>query len=149
MAWGAIAGGKKSKLVFMKKGMRTSADFINQVYEPLLLDFYKSLDSLVLMEDGAPIHRAKIAAEWKEAKGLQKMPWSAQLPDLNPIENLWSMMKKRVNALCPHARNLQAMEVVLESVWSDFTPVAINKLIDPMPRRVKDVIKARGEPTKY
>ncbi|CEG70231.1 hypothetical protein RMATCC62417_06167 [Rhizopus microsporus] len=54
MVWGAIAGGKKSKLVFMKKGMRTSADFINQVYEPVLLDFYKGLDSPVLMEDARP-----------------------------------------------------------------------------------------------
>ncbi|ORE18913.1 hypothetical protein BCV71DRAFT_263417 [Rhizopus microsporus] len=54
MVWGAIAGGKKSKLVFMKKGMGTSADFINQVYEPVLLDFYKCLDSPVFMEDDAP-----------------------------------------------------------------------------------------------
>ena len=54
MVWGAIAGGKKSKLVFMKKGMRTSAEFINQVYEPVLLDFYKSLNSPVLMKDGHP-----------------------------------------------------------------------------------------------
>ncbi|CEG75895.1 hypothetical protein RMATCC62417_10869 [Rhizopus microsporus] len=38
MVWDAIADGMKSKLVFMKKGMRTSADFINQVYEPVLLD---------------------------------------------------------------------------------------------------------------
>ena len=100
----------------MKKGIRTSADFINQVYEPVLLDFYKSLDSPVLMEDGAPIHRAKIAAEWREAKGRNKMSWLALSPDSNPIENLWSMMKKRVNALCPHVRSPQAIEVVLESV---------------------------------
>ena len=78
----------------MKKGMRTSADFINQVYEPVLLDFYKSLDSPMLMEDGAPIHRAKIAAKWREAKDINQMSWPAQSLDLNPIENLWSMMKK-------------------------------------------------------
>ncbi|CEI85621.1 Putative Glutamine amidotransferase [Rhizopus microsporus] len=81
MVWGAIAGGKKSKLVFMKKGMRASADFINQVYEPVLLDFYKSLDSPVLMRDGTPIYRAKIAAEWRKAKGTNKMSWPAQSSD--------------------------------------------------------------------
>jgi hypothetical protein len=74
MVWGAIVGGKKSKIVFMKKGMRTSADFISQVYEPVLLDFYKSLHSSVLMEDDAPIHRAKIAVEWREAKGITRCP---------------------------------------------------------------------------
>ncbi|KAG1178486.1 hypothetical protein G6F70_000958 [Rhizopus microsporus] len=149
IVWGAMADGKKSKLVFMKKGMRTSEDFINQVYEPVLIDFCKSLDSPVLMEDGAPIHRAKIAAEWREAKGINKMPWTAQSPDLNLIESLWSMLRKRVSALCPHAKSPQVMEVVLESAWMEFTPETINKLIDSIPKKVKDVIKARGGPTKY
>ncbi|CEJ05498.1 hypothetical protein RMCBS344292_19441 [Rhizopus microsporus] len=149
MVWGVIAGGKKSKLAFMKKGMRTSAGFMNQVYGPVLLDFYKSLDSSVLMEDGAPIHRAKIAAEWRNAKGINKMSWPAQSPDLNPIENLRSIMKKRINVLCPHARSPQAMEIVLESVWREFTPEVINKLIDSTPRRAKAVIKARSGLIKY
>ncbi|KAG1451787.1 hypothetical protein G6F57_016084 [Rhizopus arrhizus] len=133
----------------MKKGMRTSTNFINQVYESVLLDFYKSLDSPVLMEDGAPIHSAKIAAEWREAKGINKMSWPAQSPDLNRIENLWSIMKKRVNTLCPNARSPQAMEVALENVWREFTPETINKLIDSMPKRANAVIKARGGPTTY
>ncbi|CEI97555.1 hypothetical protein RMCBS344292_11686 [Rhizopus microsporus] len=149
MVWGVIAGEKKSKLVFMKKGMRTSADFINQVYEPVLFDFYKNLDSSVLMEDGAPIHRAKIAAEWREAKGINKMSWPAQSPDLNPVENLWSIMKKRLSALYSHAKSPQVVEVVLESVSRELTPEVINKIIDFMPKRVKAVIKARGGPTKY
>ncbi|PHZ07760.1 uncharacterized protein RHIMIDRAFT_242268 [Rhizopus microsporus ATCC 52813] len=87
MVWSAIAGRKKLKLVFMKKGTRTSADFINQVYEPVLLDFYRNLDSPVLMDDGALVHRAKIAVEWRGATGIKKMSWPAQSLDLNPIEN--------------------------------------------------------------
>ena len=58
-------------------------------------------------------------------------------------------MKKRVNAVCPHAKNQQAMEVVLKSVWREFTPETINKLIDSMPKRANAVIKARGGPTTY
>ncbi|KAG1174177.1 hypothetical protein G6F70_000079 [Rhizopus microsporus] len=54
---------ERSRNLSMKKGMKTNADFINQVYEPVLLGFYKGLDSPVLMEDDTPIHRTKIAAE--------------------------------------------------------------------------------------
>ena len=77
------------------------------------------------------------------------MSWPAQSPDLNPIENLWSIMKKTVNAVYPHARSPQAMEFILESIWREFTPETINKLIDSMPKRANAVIKARGGPTTY
>lgn len=60
---------------------------------------------------------------------------------------------KKVNAVCPHARSPQAMEVVLESIWREFTLETINKLIDSMPKKVKAVIKAVikacGGPTKH
>ena len=57
--------------------------------------------------------------------------------------------EKRVNTLCPYSKSPQAMDLILESFWREFTPETINKLIDSMQKRAKAVIKARGGPIKY
>lgn len=77
------------------------------------------------------------------------MSWPAQSTDLYPIENLWGTVKKKANALCPHSKSPQVITVDLKSIWREVTPEAIKELIDSIPKRVKDVTKARDGPTKY
>ncbi|KAG2202758.1 hypothetical protein INT47_004782 [Mucor saturninus] len=58
-------GGIGTNLVLLKKDERSSAQFINQVYEPVLKDFYNGSSSAILMEDNAPIHTSKVR-KWKK-----------------------------------------------------------------------------------
>ena len=87
MVWGAITYGKKSELCILEKGKRTAMDLIRQVYE--------EFDTPILMEDGAPIHRAKVSKNWRVKYNMETTNWPTQSPDTNPIENTWELMRKK------------------------------------------------------
>ena len=48
------------------------------------------------MQDNAPCHRAAIVQEWFEEEQLRVLDWPGNSPDLNPIENLWSLLQDKV-----------------------------------------------------
>ena len=48
------------------------------------------------MQDGASIHTAKVVKKWFADNNIEVLDWPPQSPDLNPIENMWSFMKKNL-----------------------------------------------------
>jgi len=48
-----------------------------------------------MQEDNAPWHTAKIITKYLANKKVKRINWPPQLPDLNPIKNLWKYIKAR------------------------------------------------------
>ena len=48
------------------------------------------------MYDNAPIHTARIIENWLLEQGIEIMDWPPYSPDLNPIENLWKLLKDQI-----------------------------------------------------
>ena len=75
------------------------------------------------------------------------MDWPSQSPDLNPIENLWTMLDRA--AVDRQPRNDQELFAVLQEAWNALSPDLLASLVDSMPRRCQAVLDARGYATKY
>jgi transposase len=75
------------------------------------------------------------------------MEWPSQSPDLNPIENLWDELKRRMGRR--NFRNADDLFRAMQEEWDRISIKKIVSLIEFMPRRCRAVIKAKGYATKY
>ncbi len=79
--------------------------------------------------------------------GIPVLNWPANSPDLNPIENLWGIVKRKMRYARPN--NAEELKATIRATWALITPEQCHRLIDSMPRRIAAVIQAKGAPTKY
>jgi DDE superfamily endonuclease len=75
------------------------------------------------------------------------MDWPPQSPDLNPIENLWHIVKQQVFQAKP--TSLSDLDQIVQKYWNDISPLMCQRLIASMPRRIAACIAAEGGSTKY
>jgi transposase len=153
MVWGCIAYGQRGPLVRIPPDRRKGLDYVELILAGPLWDFYveqyEEKGQVLVMEDGAPVHRSKIAKEFRSQNSLETIPHPPQSPDLNPIEHVWKRLKVLVNERPNRPTNAEELWVALREEWLKIDINFINSLIDSMPRRTRAVYEAQGGPTKY
>ncbi len=107
---------------------------------------FKDAD-FIFQQDLAPAHTAKSTKNWLNDHGVGVLDWPAYSPDLNPIENLWVIVKRKMRNKRP--KNADELKATVKETWASIPPKQYHKLITSMPCRIEAVIKAKGAPTKY
>ncbi len=102
---------------------------------------------LIFQQDLAPAHSAKATSTWFKDHGIPVLNWPANSPDLNPIENLWGIVKRKMRYARPN--NAEELKATIRATWALITPEQCHRLIDSMPCRIAAVIQAKGAPTKF
>lgn len=104
---------------------------------------------IIFQHDNDPKHTARSTVQLLLEEGWQVMEWPSQSPDLNPIENLWAHVKKRLQMDSDQPSNLEDLWLKFERIWNEVDSELCKKLVHSMPDRIRSVIKARGGHTKY
>ncbi len=104
-------------LCFLKSTVNTA------IYQDILEHFMlRSADKLygdadfIFQQDLAPVHTAKDTKSWFNDHGVTVLDWPANSPDLNPIENLWGIVKRKMIDNRPN--NADDLKAAIKATWS-------------------------------
>ena len=96
--------------------------------------------------DNDPKHTSKVVGKWLKDNKVKVLEWPSQSPVLNPVENLWAELKKRVRARRP--TNLSQLHQLCQEEWAKIHPTYCGKLVEGSPKRLTQVKQCKGNATK-
>ncbi|GBN63347.1 hypothetical protein AVEN_136055-1 [Araneus ventricosus] len=113
------------------------------------------LNGCIYQQDNARCPPGLKSEEWRTAPSVcpwieehqdefTVLPWPANSPDLNTIENLRDHLDRVVRAMDPQPHNLAQLATALESVWLNIPVNTFRNLIDSLPARLAVVRSAKG-----
>lgn len=111
---------------------------MNEAYSPF---------QWTLMQDGATPHTSKLTMSYLSNYCNVLNGWPSNSPDLNPIENLWAILKAKVDEFNP--QSVDDLIKLIFDAWENLDVRLIYNLIDSIPSRLQAVIGNGGFPTKY
>lgn len=106
-------------------------------------------ENFIFQHDNCPVHTSRIVLQCLEDNGIQTLPWPANSPDLNPIENVWAIIVKKLYQVNVRIQNAEQLTEQIQNIWEEIDPEYTRNLINSMPRRLQCVIDANGGATKY
>ena len=114
----------------------------------------QGLSNWVLQQDNDPTHKkpadAEIAA-WNAAHPTSPVAllpvWPPNSPDLSPIENVWGIVQRQVDAL--GCKSFKEFEAAVIDKLHYFDKQVLARLYKSMSKRIRLCIAANGDKTKY
>ena len=104
---------------------------------------------IIFQQDNDPKHSAKSIAEYIHEQEYSVLEWPPQSPDMNPIEHMWALVKRRLNEYESPPSGLVELWERVQDIWNKVTQEECLKVIDSMPSRIQALLKAKGRWTDY
>ncbi|GFW39838.1 transposable element Tcb1 transposase [Trichonephila clavipes] len=126
----------RTDLYIIRDGPLTARRYKDEILRPIVVPYAAAIgDDFILMDDNCRPHRANLVEDFLFEKGIVRMEWPACSSDMNPIEQVWDALGRRVAGCQPPPKTLQELERALLEEWDRIPQLVINSLIDSMPQR--------------
>ena len=147
MVWGCFSYSGKGKLVILD-------NTINSIrYQQILCENLiesantMNLNEFIFQQDNAPPHTSNLLKLLFRENQVELLPWPANSPDLNPIENIWGYISLELSKR--NVKSINDMKSQILDIWENLDIKYLQKLSDSMPNLIREVIESNGKHIYY
>uniref|UniRef100_A0A1I7WIU7 DDE_3 domain-containing protein n=1 Tax=Heterorhabditis bacteriophora TaxID=37862 RepID=A0A1I7WIU7_HETBA len=92
--------------------------------------------SFTFQQDNATIHASRSTKTWLQDNSVDTVDWPSRSPDQNPMENLWSILVRQINADNRQFETAKDLQSAICKAWSEVDNIIIKNLFNSMPERI-------------
>ena len=146
-AWAAINTKGKTSIFLYEANMNSQnyLEILNQSVDEMK-EIIES-DNIYLQMDNAKYHWTTDAFQFYYEKNVKLIDWPPYSPDLNPIENVWALMKRKISGR--KFTSMNSLKNELYKIWADIEIETIEKIWMSIYDRIQDCIDSEGKLTNY
>jgi transposase len=148
--WGAIGAYGKTELYFFEENL--NSDMYVKILKSRLkenkITYARTEFEWQFLQDGHRAHTSKKSMAFLgEHMGDRLVEHPAMSPDLNPIEDIWSYLDRKVKEA--KVTNIRRLKTVLTQEWRALPWSVIRKSVNSMDRRLQICIDSDGNRIPY
>ena len=144
--WGCMSAADVGELHFIEGNM--NSNMYSEILQQSIIPSVQKLGRrTVLQHDNNPKHTSKTTTALLNWLRVKVMDWPRMSPDLNPIEHLWGILKRK-----REERKVSIIRLLCDVVMEERKSILVascETLVNSMPRRLKAVLDNDGGDTKY
>jgi len=106
----------------------------SEILEEKIVPLMKTNKNYIYQQDNAPYHVSYKMGSFFSKNKIELMYWPPNSPDINPIENIWNLIKNTVRKKYYNSKKEMIDEIT--KILLNFPIEQINNLIDSMDNRI-------------
>ena len=92
-----------------------------------------------LQQDNDPKHTSRVAKDFIVENKIRFIDWPSNSPDLNPIENMWQIVKNNVEKRMP--KDINELKKFMIEEWDAISVETVNNLVLSMKKRCELILE--------
>jgi DDE superfamily endonuclease len=147
MVWGSFSYYGVGRLVFIEVNM-DAPYYVCILADNLFAPASEmGLNEFIFQQDNDPKHTSKLTMNFFGERNVDLLQWPSKSPDMNPIENLWGIIKEKISKLRP--KNIYELKAAILQEWNGIGRNLTEKLVLNFQKRAIELYRTKGTITKY
>jgi transposase len=144
MVWGAVS--TQGLLCLERTTAKMKGDDYLKMVTGRPLDIMRKTcgSQPVFIQDNAAPHKKDTTVDGLKDAGLEVPEWPPLSPDLNPMENVWALIVKKLYTGTKAFESEDELWKGIESIGKTITPEEVAPYVDSVPDRMRKVIEKKG-----